>query len=154
MIQRTCILIKPDGVGKKRVGAVIDRFERAGLQLIGLKMLRLTRQDAEQFYAEHQGKPFFDPLITFMTSAPIVAAVWQRTNAIQIVRRLVGSTKSTEAAPGTLRRDYGLDNRRNLVHASDSPEAAEREIVFFFKPDELFAYHETDWDTENLKGNE
>jgi nucleoside-diphosphate kinase len=153
-LQRTCTLVKPDGVGKKRVGAVIDRFEQAGLQLIGLKMLRLSRTDAEKFYAEHHGKPFFDPLIDFMTSAPIVAAVWQGPEAIQKVRTLMGSTKSTEAAPGTLRREYGVDNRRNLVHGSDSPAAAEREIAFFFKPHELYTYQENDWRTDDLKGND
>jgi nucleoside-diphosphate kinase len=150
--QRTCTLIKPDGVCKQLTGTVLDRFEKAGLRLVGLKMLRLSRADAERFYAEHKGRPFYLPLIDFMVSAPIVAAVWEGDQAVQKARALMGSTNSPEAQAGTLRRQFGLDNRRNLVHGSDSVLSAEREIAFFFKPEELFHYHAVDWLLSHLKG--
>jgi nucleoside-diphosphate kinase len=149
---RTLTLVKPDGVCKHLTGTILERFGNAKLQLVGLKMLRLSRQKAEQFYAEHQGKPFFEPLIDFMVSAPIVAAVWQGKDAIEKVRLLMGATDSRQAAPITLRRQYGQDNRKNLVHGSDSEKSAEREIAFFFKPDEIFQYQDTDWAADNLKG--
>jgi nucleoside-diphosphate kinase len=145
MSERTCVLVKPDGVGLKRVGSVVDRFERAGLSLRGLKMIRLSRTDAEAFYKEHQGKGFFEGLLAFMTAAPIVAMVWEGDKAITTVRSLMGATNSQAADSGTLRRDFGTDNRYNLVHGSDSPASAEREIQFFFKTGELFAYAAEDW---------
>ncbi|SRR5258708_5743292 len=152
--ERTLTLVKPDGVCKRLTGTILERFETAGLWLIGLKMTRLSREQAERFYAEHSGKPFFGPLIDFMVSAPIVAAVWEGDNAIDKARGLMGATNSPEAAPGTLRRQYGVDNRRNLVHGSDSSKSAEREIAFFFQPEEIFHYQPDDWQTENLKGND
>jgi nucleoside-diphosphate kinase len=147
-VERTCTLVKPDGVCKRVVGTVLDRFEKSGLRLIGLKMVHLSPAVAERFYAEHKGKPFYEPLITFMISAPIVAAIWEGDGAIQKARSLMGSTNSPEAQAGTLRRQFGLDNRRNLVHGSDSPASAEREIAFFFKPDELYHYQDNDWQKE------
>src|SRR5690348_8757998 len=114
-MQRTCLLVKPDGVCKQLTGTVLERFEKAGLQLVGLKMLRLSRSQAEEFYIEHKGKAFYEPLIEFMISAPIVAAVWQGEDAVQKARSLMGATDSKQAQPGTLRRQYGFDNRRNLV---------------------------------------
>src|SRR5690349_10882979 len=104
MRQRTCVLVKPDGVGKHLVGTVLQRMEKAGLQLAGVKMLRLTPERAEAFYGEHKGKPFYDPLIVFMTSAPIVATVWEGREAIAEARALMGATNSPEAANGTLRK--------------------------------------------------
>ena len=145
MNQRTCILVKPDGVAKKRVGAVLDRLERAGLKLLGAKMIRLSEADAEGFYKEHHGKPFYEGLVRFMTSGPIMATAWESDDAIRKARELMGATNSTEAQPGTLRREFGTDNRYNLVHGSDSPASAEREIAFFFKPQELHVYGENDW---------
>jgi nucleoside-diphosphate kinase len=139
-VERTLTLVKPDGVTKRLAGTVIDRFEKAGLQLAALKMLRLSQPDAERFYAEHKGRPFYGPLMEFMTSAPIVAMVWSGEGAIQKARGLMGATNSQEAAAGTLRKQFGEDNRKNLVHGSDSPASAEREIAFFFKPNELFQY--------------
>lgn len=150
---RTLVLIKPDGVGKNLVGKVLDRFLQAGLQLVGLKMLRLSQGEAERFYGEHQGKPFYESLMGFMMSAPIVASVWQGDQAIEKVRALMGATDSQKALAGTLRRDFGTDNRRNLVHGSDSAASAEREIAFFFRKDELFDYNADDWQ-EILKGTE
>lgn len=138
--ERTLTLVKPDGVSKRLTGTVLDRFEKAGLQIVGLKMVQLTRSEAERFYAEHKGRPFYEALIEFMVSTPIVAAVWEGGGAILKARELMGATNSPAAAPGTLRKQFGTDNRRNLVHGSDSAASAQREITFFFKPDELFEY--------------
>jgi nucleoside-diphosphate kinase len=146
-VERTCVLVKPDGVGKHKVGKVIDRMETEGLNLIGLKMTRLTAERAEMFYREHQGKPFYPPLVSFMTAAPIVAMVWEGPSAVKSARSAMGATDSLKAQAGTLRREYGTDNRYNFVHGSDSPESAAREIQFFFKPEELFVYGDQDWQT-------
>jgi nucleoside-diphosphate kinase len=151
MTERTLTLVKPDGVTKQLIGTIFDRYERAGLKIVALKMLRLSRADAERFYAEHKGRPFYGPLIEFMISAPIVAAVLEGEQAVQRSRALMGSTNSPEAPAGTLRRQYGVDNRYNLVHGSDSPASAEREIAFFFSPDEVKSYQANDWQS---KGNE
>jgi nucleoside-diphosphate kinase len=144
-MERTCILVKPDGVGQKRVGKVVDRLEMAGLRLVGMKLMRLSQAQAAEFYKEHHGKPFYPPLVTFMTSAPIVATVWEGAGAVAAARALMGATNSPVAEPGTLRRAYGTDNRYNLVHGSDSTGSAQREINFFFKPEELLEYKENDW---------
>ena len=148
--ERTCTLVKPDGVCKRLTGTVIERFEKAGLRLAGLKMLRFSRADAELFYAEHKGRPFYGPLIDFMVSAPIVSVVWEGEDAIQKARTLMGPTNSPEAPAGTLRKQFGVDNRRNVVHGSDSAASAEREIAFFFEPNELFQYHDNDWQSFEL----
>lgn len=144
-MERTLGLVKPDGVCKHHIGAILQRFESAGLKVVGLKMIRLDRPKAEGFYAEHRGKPFYEGLVLFMTSGPIVAIVWEGNGAIARARELMGATDSAKAAPGTLRREFGTDNRYNLVHGSDSPESAEREIGYFFTPGELFTYGENDW---------
>jgi nucleoside-diphosphate kinase len=151
-VERTLNLVKPDGVCKQLVGTVIERFEQGGLKLAGMKMVRLSRADAERFYAEHKERPFYPGLINFMISAPIIAAVWEGEGAIQKARALMGSTNSTEAQPGTLRRQFGVDNRYNLVHGSDSPTSAEREIRFFFQPEELFSYTTDAWRDSDVKG--
>lgn len=145
-MERTCVIVKPDGVGKKVVGEIIKRMESEGLKLIGMKMLRPSRETVEGFYEVHRGKPFFPPFINFMTSGPIVASVWEGPNAVTHVRSVIGATNSKEAAPGTLRNAFGTDNRRNLVHASDSPENAAREIAYYFKPEELYEYDATAWE--------
>ena len=147
-MERTCVLVKPDGVGKQLIGKVIDRMERAGLKLIALKMTRLSRAQAEQFYSEHVGKPFYPPLVAFMTAAPIVAMALEGPAAVKTARALMGATDSAKAEAGTLRREYGTDNRYNFVHGSDSPESAAREVQFFFKSEELFQYKEDDWKVE------
>ena len=146
-MEKTCILVKPDGVCHHQVGKAVDRLESEGLKLIGLKMMRLTRKRSEAFYQEHIGKPFFAGLLTFMTSAPIVAMAWEGPDAVKLARRAMGATDSKKADEGTLRRDYGTDNRYNFVHGSDSPASALREIEFFFTPDELFRYGDNDWQT-------
>lgn len=151
--QRTLVLIKPDGVGKHLIGTVLARFEQAGLKLVGLKMVHLAKSQAADFYKEHQGRPFYDPLLSFMTSAPIVAAVWEGAEAVKAARDMMGATDSRQAQPGTLRRQHGTDNRRNLLHGSDSPASAEREIDCFFQPSELFRYGENDWQTERSSCN-
>ena len=137
MKQRSCLLVKPDGVQKKVVGKVLDRFEREGLDLVALKMIPPNRALIENFYSIHKGKLFYGPFIEFMMEGPAVAMVWEGENAVARVREIIGATDSKEAAPGTLRNQYGTDNRRNLVHASDSPGSAEREIALIFKPGEI-----------------
>jgi nucleoside-diphosphate kinase len=145
VVEKTCILAKPDAVCNNLTGKVLARFAEAGLALRGLKMLRLTGAQAEAFYGEHKGKPFYEPLVLFMTSAPIIASVWEGEGAIAKARAVMGGTNSPAAAPGTLRREFGTNNRYNVVHGSDSPTAAEREIRFFFKPEELYQYQTNDW---------
>ena len=120
-------------------------LRRSGLHLRALKMMKVSRAQAEEFYKEHKGKPFYEPLISFMTAAPIVATAWDGEGAIAKARAAMGATNSTEAAPGTIRREFGTNNRYNLVHGSDSPASAEREVTFFFKPEELYTYQDNDW---------
>ncbi len=136
-MERTLSLVKPDGVKRNLVGEVISRFEKAGLKVIGLKMLRLTKTQAEAFYAVHKGRPFFDELTTYMSSGPIVAMVLEGEDAIAKVREIMGATDPKEAAPGTIRADLGLNKGENTVHGSDSPENAVKEIAFFFSENEL-----------------
>jgi nucleoside-diphosphate kinase len=131
-MDRTLILVKPDAFARRLTGEVIARFERKGLHLTDLKLMTLDEQTAKRHYAEHEGKPFFDGLVSFITSGPIVAMVLEGPNAIEAARQLIGSTNGIEAAPGSIRGDFGLEVRRNLVHGSDSPESAEREIALFF----------------------
>jgi nucleoside-diphosphate kinase len=138
MVERTVVLIKPDGMDKKVAGKVIDRFERAGLTIIGFKMLRLTREILEVWYAHHKDKPFFSDLTKQMTATPVIAFVLEGEGAIAKVFDICGPTDPKEAKPGTIRRDFGVDKARNVVHRSDSVETAEKEISLLFKPDELF----------------
>ena len=140
MKKRTCILIKPDGIEKKVVGKILAKLEESGFTLMGLKLIVPEKSLYEKFYAEHQGKPFYDGLMNFMLSGPLVATVWQAEEGIDIIarsRQIIGATNSVEAAPGTLRQMYGTDNRRNVVHGSDSDAAADREIKILFKSEEL-----------------
>jgi nucleoside-diphosphate kinase len=127
-IERTLVIVKPDGVARGLVGQVISRFEGAGFSLIALRLARLSDELAREFYAEHKGKDFFEPLIAFMTSGPVVLLALERDQGIARARQLCGKTDPLEAAPGSLRADYGLDGRRNTVHASDSPASAQREL--------------------------
>ena len=137
MKERTCILIKPDGVEKKVAGKVVDALEREGFDIRALKMVPPDKRTVENFYSAHKGKPFFDAFIDFMTSGPFIAMVWEGEKIIERARKMVGATISKEAMPGTLRRLYGTDGRRNLVHASDSAESAEKEIFTIFKESEI-----------------
>ncbi len=138
MNERTVVLIKPDGFQKKVVGQVIDRFERAGLSLVALKMVRLTRELLEVWYAHHKDKPFFPSLCEQMMATPVVAIVLEGDGAIQKVFDICGPTDPAEAASGTIRRDFGVDKPHNVVHRSDSVEAAKKEIGLLFTPDELY----------------
>ena len=138
MIERTVVLIKPDGYQKKVVGQVIDRFERAGLTIVALKMLRLTKALLKVWYAHHKDKPFFPEIVSQMTSTPVIAFVLEGEGAIQKVFDLCGPTDPAEAAPGTIRKDFGVDKPHNVVHRSDSAEAAQKEIGLLFTPQELF----------------
>jgi len=138
-MEQTVVLIKPDGFQKKVVGKVIDRFESAGLGLKALKMVKLDRPLLEIWYAHHKDKPFFPEIVALMTSSPVVAMVLEGDGAIQKVFDICGPTDPAEAAPGTIRKDFGVDKPHNVVHRSDSAEAATKEISLLFKPEELFA---------------
>lgn len=138
--EQTFIMVKPDGVQRSLAGTLIGRLEQKGLKLVALKMMRIPRQLAENHYAEHKGKPFYPRLLEFITSAPVIASVWQGENAISIVRKALGATSPDNAEPGTIRGDFAITTSMNLMHASDGPESAEREIDLFFSPDELMDY--------------
>ncbi len=131
-VERTLIMVKPDGVRRGLVGEVISRFERKGFKIVALKMLRLSREEAEEFYKVHKGKEFFESLIEFITSGPIVAFVIEGESAISVARRLIGETDGRKAAPGTIRGDYSLSIQENIVHASDSPESYRHEVKVIF----------------------
>ncbi|MFV0576924.1 MAG: nucleoside-diphosphate kinase [Vibrio sp.] len=136
-LERTFSIIKPDAVERNLIGAIYQRIEAAGLQIVAAKMVRLTDEQAGGFYAEHEGKPFYEPLKEFMTSGPIMVQVLEGENAITRYRELMGKTNPEEAACGTLRADYAVSMRFNSVHGSDSPESAAREIEFFFPESEI-----------------
>lgn len=135
--EKTLVLIKPDGVQRKLIGTIIKRFEERGLQLVAAKMLLVSKELAEKHYQEHKGKSFYNGLVKYITSAPTMAMIWAGEHAIEAVRQTVGKTNPLEAAPGSIRHDYALLTSRNLVHASDSPETAEREIALWFKEEEI-----------------
>jgi len=137
-MEKTLVLVKPDGVQKGVIGDIIKRFERRGLKIVGLKMMHLSRELAGKHYAEHEGKPFYNELVDFITSGPLVAMVVAGENAIKAVRAMMGATNPLEAAPGTIRGDYALNIGNNIVHGSDSPESAAREISIFFDSSEIF----------------
>lgn len=140
MNERTLVLIKPDGVQRLLVGRILTRFEERGLKLVGLKLVHVSRELAEQHYAVHRARPFFASLVDFITSSPLVALGLEGPNAISVVRAMVGATRPDEAAPGTIRGDYALDTAHNLVHASDGPETAEAELRLWFPHGESIDY--------------
>jgi nucleoside-diphosphate kinase len=142
--ERTLVLIKPDGVQRGLIGEIISRFERKGLKLAGLKLLQLPQERAEALYMPHEGKFFYDYLIQFMTSTPIVAIALQGANAIELVRLVNGATRPAESEPGSIRGDFSIDITHNVVHASDSPENAQRELGILFDSGELFEYQRID----------
>lgn len=142
-VEKTFVLVKPDGVQRGLIGEVIARLERRGLRLAGAKFLQVSQELAEAHYAVHKGKPFYPGLIAYITSAPVMAMVWEGPNAVAAVRQTMGATRPTEAAPGTLRHDFALEIGRNLTHASDSPENGEKEVALWFKPDELVNWQRT-----------
>jgi len=136
-LQRTLSMIKPDAVGKQLTGTILQRFEQAGFTVVAAKLMQLTREQTEGFYAEHEGREFYEPLIEFMTSGPTMALVLQGENIIPAYRELIGKTDPTQAAAGTIRADFAESTRLNAVHGSDSPESAAREIAYFFVDDEI-----------------
>ncbi len=144
MIERTFALLKPDAIQRGLAGDILHRFERRGLKVVGLKLMRVSRALAESYYAEHKGKPFYEPLMGYIASGPVVALVLEGDGAVALVRKMMGKTNSAEAEPGTIRGDYALTIGRNVIHGSDSPESAKREIGFFFKPEELHEYTRID----------
>ena len=142
-MEQTLVLIKPDGVQRGLIGEVTSRLERRGLRLVAAKFLLVSQQLAETHYAIHQGKPFYDGLIAYITSAPVMAMVWEGPQAVAAVRQTMGVTRPLEALPGTVRHDFALEVSRNITHASDSPQNGEQEISLWFKPEEL-----VDWGRE------
>lgn len=150
-VQRTLVLLKPDALQRGLVGEVIARLERRGLKIVAMKMVQVDEALAHRHYAVHQGKPFFAGLVRFITSAPVIAMVLEGREAVEVVRQTMGATDPVKAGPGTIRGDLGLDIGRNLVHGSDSPETAEREISLFFRPEEILAWERAlePWITES-----
>jgi nucleoside-diphosphate kinase len=142
-VERSLVLVKPDGVQRALVGEVISRLERRGLRLVAAKFMQVSKELAETHYAIHKGKPFYEGLISYITSAPVMAMVWEGPNAVAAIRQTMGATRPTEAAPGSLRHDFALEVGRNLTHASDSVENGESEVALWFKNEEL-----VDWKRE------
>ena len=136
-MERSLVLVKPDGVQRALIGEVISRLERRGLRLVAAKFMRVSRELADTHYAIHQGKPFYDGLISYITSAPVMAMVWEGPNAVAAIRQTMGATRPTEAAPGSLRHDFALEVGRNLTHASDTPENGANEVALWFRQEEL-----------------
>lgn len=143
-MQQTLILLKPDAVQRRLVGEITGRLEAKGLRLVGLKLVHTGRELAEKHYAVHKGKPFYESLLSFLTSGPTVAMVWEGREAVAVCRNLMGITDGAKAAPGTIRGDFALSVQNNLVHGSDSPENAAAEIALWFKPEELVKFTTTD----------
>lgn len=142
-MERTFIMIKPDGVQRGLVGEIISRFEHRGLKLVAMQFVHVSQALAEAHYAVHKERSFYPGLISYITSGPVVAMVWEGPNAIQAVRQTMGATRPTEAAPGTVRHDFALEVGRNLTHASDGPETAIAEIALWFDPGELVSWDRT-----------
>ena len=139
-MERTLVLVKPDGVQRGLIGSIISRLEQRGLKLVGLKLIQVDDALARKHYGEHVDRPFFRGLVDFITSAPVVAMVWESNDAVEAVRNTMGQTNPTTSPPGTIRGDLGLDIGRNLVHGSDSLESAQREVSLFFDVGELLDY--------------
>jgi len=139
-VERTLVLIKPDGIQRNLIGTIFNRLEARGLQLTAAKFMRVTEDLARQHYKAHQGKPFYEGLIQYITSAPVMAMVWEGPEAIKAVRQTMGATNPLQAEPGSIRHDYAIKMSRNLTHASDSPESAELEISLWFTPSEIIKW--------------
>ncbi|MFQ5909288.1 MAG: nucleoside-diphosphate kinase [Thermoplasmata archaeon] len=142
--ERTFVLVKPDGVQRGLIGCIVSRFESRGLKIVAMRMLKLNKEIVEEYYAEHTEKDFFEDLVSFITSGPVVAMVVEGPDVVPVVRSMVGATDSREAQPGTIRGDFGTSKQMNLIHASDSPESAKREIRIFFRDDELQDFERID----------
>jgi len=142
-MERTYIMIKPDGVQRNLVGQIISRFESKGYRLASMKLLRITEEQAKEHYKEHLEKPFFPGLLEYITSGPVVAMVWEGKDVVAAARQMMGKTNPLEAAPGTIRGDFGLDIGRNVIHGADSVKSAEREIAIYFNKQEICSYEKT-----------
>ncbi len=143
-MERTLVIVKPDGIKRGLVGGIISRFEKRGLKITGLRMTWLSKERAERLYAPHKGKIFYQGLVDFMTSGPVVAIAVEGRSVIKIVRNMIGALIPEEAMPGSIRGDYSMDIRHNTIHGSDSPESAERELAVFFDSDEYMEYSTCD----------
>ena len=139
-MEKTFLMVKPDGVQRNLIGEIVSRFEKKGYQLVGAKLMQIPPELAEQHYGEHKERPFFGELVEFITSGPVFAMVWEGENVISTARLMMGATNPKESAPGTIRGDFAVTVGKNIIHGSDSPESAEREIGLFFKEEELVAY--------------
>jgi len=144
MAERTLIIVKPDGVQRRLVGEIVSRLERKGFKLVAAKFMRVPEELARRHYAVHADKPFYEPLVAYLCSAPVLVMVWEGQHVIAAARKLIGRTFGAEAKPGTIRGDFGCSLRYNLVHGSDSAESAEREIGLFFEPAEIVEYEMMD----------
>lgn len=144
MIQKTYVMLKPDAVGRRLMGNVLTRFEEKGLKIVAMKLRMIPEELAKEHYGEHKDKPFFNGLIEYITSGPVLTMVIEGDEAISVIRKLVGATNPQEADVGTIRGDFGMDTGRNIIHASDAPESAEREINLFFNKDEIIDYSMSD----------
>jgi nucleoside-diphosphate kinase len=139
-VERTLVIVKPDGVQRGLIGEIILRLERRGLKPVGIKFMQITPELASRHYAVHKGKPFYEPLVAYITSSPVVVMVWEGKQAIEVVRKTMGATNPVNAEPGTIRADFGVEIGRNLVHGSDGPETAAFEVALFFREDELVSW--------------
>ncbi|QGQ46694.1 nucleoside-diphosphate kinase [Metabacillus sediminilitoris] len=139
-MEKTFLMVKPDGVQRQLIGEIVSRFERKGLQLVGAKLMTISEDLAQQHYGEHKGKPFYGELVEFITSGPVFAMVWQGENVVELTRKMMGKTNPKDADPGTIRGDYCMNVGQNIIHGSDSPESADREIALFFNESELVGY--------------
>lgn len=146
-MEKTFLMVKPDGVQRNLIGEIVARFEKKGFQLVGAKLMNISTELAEKHYGEHKERPFFGELVEFITSGPVFAMVWQGENVIATARQMMGATNPGEAAPGTIRGDFGLTVGKNVIHGSDSLQSAEREIGLFFHENELVDYTKrmNDW---------
>lgn len=146
-MEKTFLMVKPDGVQRNLIGEIVRRFEKKGFQLVGAKLMLISNELAEQHYGEHKERPFFGELVDFITSGPVFAMVWEGENVIAAARQMMGATNPKDSQPGTIRGDFAVIVGKNIIHGSDSPESAEREIALFFKEEELLSYNKliNDW---------
>lgn len=146
-MEKTFLMVKPDGVQRNLIGEIVGRFEKKGFQLVGAKLMQISNELAEQHYGEHKERPFFGELVDFITSGPVFAMVWEGENVIATARQMMGATNPKDSQPGTIRGDYAVIVGKNIIHGSDSSASAEREIALFFKEEELLSYNKliNDW---------
>src|SRR5699024_2664281 len=143
-MEKTFIMVKPDGVQRGLVGEIVHRFEKKGFTLVGSKLMQISNELAETHYGEHKERPFFGELVEFITSGPVFAMVWEGEDVIKTARAMMGATNPADAAPGTIRGEFGVTVGKNIIHGSDSPDSASREINLFFKEEELVSYNKQD----------